>query len=59
MESGRDGPGIHNSLVTVLMLTPATRLMDRMELPSTSMERIWTRVSRGKRFILNIMHDRS
>jgi hypothetical protein len=43
------------SLVTVLIDTPTTREIDRMEEPSTSMERIWTRFARGSLFILNIM----
>jgi hypothetical protein len=34
-----------------LMETPVTRLIDRMDDPSTSMERIWTRVWRGSLFM--------
>ena len=45
--------------MTVLIDTSHTREIDRMDDPSQSMERIWTRVSSGNLFILNIMLDRS
>ncbi len=40
-------PASASSLATVLIDTSATRLMERIELPSQSMERIWMRVARG------------
>src|SRR3954466_3824595 len=44
-------PASHSSLETVLIDTSATRLIDRMETPSHSMERIVTRLARGSLFI--------
>ena len=40
------------------MLTSATRLIDRMDEPSQSMERIWTRLARGSLF-MPLLSDRS
>lgn len=50
MESKAGFPSL-NSLDTVLMETSATRDIDRMEEPSTSMERIWMRLFRGSLFM--------
>jgi hypothetical protein len=47
----RASPASSSSFVTVLMLTSATRLMDRIDEPSQSIERIWTRVARGSLFM--------
>lgn len=47
-------PASSNSFVTVLIDTSATRDTARMEEPSTSIERIWARFSRGSLFILKI-----
>ena len=44
-------PASTSSLDTVLIDTSATREIDRMDDPSQSMERIWTRVSRGSLFM--------
>jgi hypothetical protein len=40
-----------SNLATVLMLTSATLEIDRMDDPPQSIERIWTRVSRGSLFM--------
>ena len=45
-------PASTSSAETVLMDTSATRLMDRMEDPSTSMERIWMRLARGSLLLI-------
>src|ERR1700730_2751295 len=45
------GPTAASILYTVLMLTSATRLIDRIDEPSHSMERIWTRLVRGSLFM--------
>jgi hypothetical protein len=42
---------IEAGFATMLMETTITREIDRMEEPSTSMERIWTRFSRGSLFM--------
>ncbi len=44
-------PASISSFVTVLIDTPTTRETERMEDPSTSMERIWTLVSTGNLFM--------
>ena len=40
--------GIRQQLATVLIDTSTTREIDRMEEPSHSMERIWTRLAQGQ-----------
>src|SRR5215211_5349655 len=40
-----------SSLKTVLIDTSATRLIDRIDDPSQSIERIWTRLARGSFFM--------
>src|SRR5216683_3206765 len=44
-------PASHSSLSTVLIETSATRLIDRIDEPSHSIERIWTRLVRGSLFM--------
>src|SRR5262249_44727703 len=44
-------PASTSILPTVLMLTSTTREIDRMETPSQSIERIWTRFARGSLFM--------
>src|SRR5579863_471755 len=44
-------PASIRSFVTVLIDTSVTREIDRMDDPSQSMERIWTRFSTGSLFI--------
>ena len=51
---GSHSPASTSSFETVLMETSATREIDRMEEPSTSMERIWTRLFRGSLFMPSI-----
>jgi len=44
-------PGFGQQLATVLIDTSATRETDRMEEPSTSIERIWRRLAWGSLFM--------
>ena len=48
-------PASTSSLATVLIDTSATREIDRIDDPSQSIERIWTRFSMFSLFMLNIM----
>src|SRR5436305_1496082 len=50
--SQQASPASTSSLLTVLIDTSHTRLIERMDEPSHSMERIWTRLARGSLFIL-------
>jgi hypothetical protein len=50
-------PASTSSLKTVLIDTSATREIDRMDDPSHSMERIWTRLLRGSLFMREIQID--
>ena len=49
--SAQNLPASTSSLETVLIDTSATREIDRMDDPSQSMERIWTRFARGSLFM--------
>ena len=51
MEGGALRPASTSSFVTVLIETPHTRETERIDDPSTSMERIWTRFSNGSLFM--------
>src|SRR5277367_2772825 len=44
-------PASSKSLLTVFRDTSTTRLIDRMDDPSQSIERIWTRLARGSLFM--------
>src|SRR5712692_1370824 len=52
-------PASISSLVTVLRETPVTRVIARMDDPSQSIERIWTRLARGSLFMRGIIPARA
>ena len=50
--SAQAAPASFSSLATVLMLTPVTRVIARMDMPSTSMERICARLDLDSLFMV-------
>ena len=56
---GEASPMSSRSFCTVLIATPAMRLVARTLLPSTSIESTWARFSVDNLFILTIMPERS
>src|SRR5262249_560276 len=50
-KAAQNVPASTSSFETVLIDTSATREIDRMDDPSQSMERIWTRFERGSLFM--------
>ena len=50
-DAAHASPASFRSLATVLMLAPVIRVIARMDIPSTSMARIWVRFDIGSLFI--------
>jgi hypothetical protein len=50
-------PASIKSLVTVLIETPHTRVIERRDDPSTKRLRIWTRFSNGSLFMPRLIRD--